>query len=368
MPCSNPLHSHVWPTSGELTIWHCERQCGFCQRSNFKQTSHLRDHAKLHKKQYPDLEVLRGELGNKGKYYTERHKPRKPKAEKRVQHAVEAYPSGQSSKQSYPLQLPLPTAPTHLHEQPVQVATNTYVAAPPETSGQVQDFTTHGSLQTALGQDLGFSNNAMEPCPPTGPADLKRAFNHASPAETSFSGYYSAPMSRGPSYGTGNAYFSGYNPEQQPLTLPTRSNSLDTAVEFHQPEQDMLAQVSPLHAAEGLAPFDNIPIDMTQFDLPLPDITFEDFIAGLGNPDDFVLQPIAAEKTTPTQSQEECDDSPVTFEALQALDAKLDEIEDVLADGLSKGARLHSLKARILQRMQTIGNKPTVQADLSSME
>lgn len=50
MPCNNPSHVHVWPDSGKLRIWNCERFCGYCigeaAGTRYMQCSHLRAHVK----------------------------------------------------------------------------------------------------------------------------------------------------------------------------------------------------------------------------------------------------------------------------------------------------------------------------------
>ncbi|KAJ9649302.1 hypothetical protein H2199_000077 [Coniosporium tulheliwenetii] len=73
MPCDDPTHNHVWPTSGNLTIYHCEKYCGYCSGQGkadgkFAQTSHLRAHVKTkHIKHFKDVKVLPGVMGKDGK-------------------------------------------------------------------------------------------------------------------------------------------------------------------------------------------------------------------------------------------------------------------------------------------------------------
>ncbi|KAK8247283.1 hypothetical protein HDK90DRAFT_37975 [Phyllosticta capitalensis] len=167
MPCDrDPSHIHNWPTQGQLTIYHCERQCGFCDIKT-AQCSHLRAHVKeLHLKQYPLLELLPGRMGNAGKYPTDRHRPRKKAV--RAQHAA-ASAAGKSAASTYLEQLPLPGSPANMTEQSLHCQTKDIgpittgadlqqVPQSPGWVGQQQE-------QPAMGSVLGTSTVRAQDIP-----------------------------------------------------------------------------------------------------------------------------------------------------------------------------------------------------------
>ncbi|KAK8258247.1 hypothetical protein IWZ00DRAFT_39657 [Phyllosticta capitalensis] len=141
MPCDRDSgHIHQWPTQGELTIYHCERECGFCNVTT-KQCSHLRAHVKeRHLKQYPLLKLLPGKMGNAGKYPTDRHLPKKKAV--RAKHAAASTASA-SGESICPEQLPLPDPPVCGTEQSLQSQTRNI--GPTTTDFHLQELThSHG--------------------------------------------------------------------------------------------------------------------------------------------------------------------------------------------------------------------------------
>ncbi|KAK8170922.1 hypothetical protein BKA80DRAFT_339012 [Phyllosticta citrichinensis] len=136
----------------------------------------------------PGLEVVDGLLGNEGKYPTERHKPRKPKAEHRANQAAKVSADSESPKQPFPEQLPLPDMHAHLGDRP-----------------------------TAPCQSLAYFNTAAMGFTGKYPSTVAQdVIYHASPAPTCFSGYHSATMSRDPSLASHSAY------EQAPAQGPSQ--------------------------------------------------------------------------------------------------------------------------------------------------
>ncbi|KAK8220512.1 hypothetical protein IWZ01DRAFT_8746 [Phyllosticta capitalensis] len=161
MPCDRDSgHVHQWPTQGELTIYHCERECGFCNVTT-KQCSHLRAHVKeRHLKQYPLLKLLPGKMGNAGKYPTDRHLPKK----KALRAKNAAAPTSSASGESIcPEQLPLPDSPVYGTEQSLQSQTR-----------NVGPTTTDVHLQE-VSHSPGWDGHQQE-MPAMNPADMVSTF------------------------------------------------------------------------------------------------------------------------------------------------------------------------------------------------
>ncbi|KAK8217749.1 hypothetical protein BKA81DRAFT_413799 [Phyllosticta paracitricarpa] len=416
MPCPN--HNHVWPTSGELMVWHCELQCGFCPAKNFKQSSHLRAHAKIHQREYRQLKVLPGKLGNAGKYETERHKPRRKKTEQHAEGTAE-YSSGGQISRGYPEQLPLPSAPTHLSEQPVGANTYLNIAASKKEPEQCSQAC---FSQTAVSQGLALVNitvgsNAAMGSDATGAA----AVDHVSPAESQSSGHHSAPLSRdtsfaGPSMasvaGSSSGFshapvqqskvyykpFTGLDPSysenvgcgsaEHSFTLPIRQGSSNPTVEEPQHEEfspsffnvhgentatqeyPRLPQALLIDIPDCFTPIDGSQPIM-QSTLPQAEILPTENAASFDfDPffDESIFEPFFMERPDPTQPQGVYEESPATTEALVTLDFKMDEILDLVARAQGDGANADVLKARAFQRVKNIGKSSKVEMDLSNMQ
>ncbi|KAK7524827.1 hypothetical protein IWZ03DRAFT_357003 [Phyllosticta citriasiana] len=420
MPCPN--HNHVWPTSGELMVWHCELQCGFCPAKNFKQSSHLRAHAKIHQREYRQLKVLPGKLGNAGKYETERHKPRRKKTEQHAEGTAQSSSGSRISKEGYPKQIPLPRAPAHLAEQPVGANTFLNIAA---SNKEPEQCSQACFSQTAVSQGLAFVNstvgsNAAMGSDATGAA----AVDNVSPAESQFSGHHSAPLCRdtsfaGPSMASvagsssgfshapvqqSNVYYepftgvdpfclenvdlSGCGPNEHSVTLPIRQGSTSPTVLEPQHEEfspsffnvhgentatqeyPMLPQALLTDIPDFFTPIDGSqPIMQSTLPqaeiLPTENAASSDFDPSFG---ESIFEPFFMERPDPTQPQGLYEESPATNEALVTLDCKMDEILDLVARAQGNGANVDVLKARAFQRVKNIGKSSEVGMDLSSMQ